>query len=45
MSTSATTATTSIPNTITSPSTADDFYNVSHAIPAFSVIVVIKKEI
>ena len=40
ISTSATTsATTSAPNTIASPSTADDSYNVSHAISAFSVIV------
>ena len=45
MSTSATTATTFILNIIASPSTADDFYNVSYAIPAFLVIVVIRKEI
>ena len=38
MSTSATTSTTtSAPNAITS--TADDFYNISYAIFAFSVIV------
>ena len=39
MLTSATFATTSAPNTITSPSTADDSYNVSYAISAFLVIV------
>jgi len=42
---SATTAITSAPNAIASPSTADDSYNISHAISAFLVIVVIKKEI
>lgn len=44
MSTSATTAITSAPNAIASP-TADDSYNISHAIPAFLVIVVVEKEI
>ena len=40
MSTSVTTsATTSAPNAIASPSTADNSYNVSYAIPAFSVTV------
>ena len=40
MLTSATTSvTTSAPNIIASPSTADDSYNVSYAISAFLVIV------
>ena len=34
-----TSTTTSARNKITSPSTIDDFYNVSYAIPAFLVIV------
>ena len=37
--TSTTTSATSAPNTITSPSTADDSYNISRAIPTFLVIV------